>query len=128
MFKGFHLIEILIVLSIISILTMLSVPLYSQHLLQGGRLEAETLLTKLALDMEEYHLEHGSYREATLAKLNFTVSQKYYRFAISQATESNFLLIATPLQQQTSDICGTLSLNAIGEKSISGKGKLTDCW
>jgi prepilin-type N-terminal cleavage/methylation domain-containing protein len=52
--KGFHLIEILITFSIIGILSMIALPIYSQY------------FTKLSINLEEYYLRHHTYENANL--------------------------------------------------------------
>lgn len=129
---GFSLIELLIVISLISILTALSMPLYSFYFTKAHRMEAITSLSKLALILEQYHLEKGTYQNATLGDLHFPdlVAHQTYRLSIDSATEQNYLISATPLgaQAKNDKICACLSLNAYGEKIITGTGSLTDCW
>ncbi|HSW70560.1 MAG TPA: type IV pilin protein, partial [Gammaproteobacteria bacterium] len=63
--QGFHLIELLIVLSIACVLLAYALPNYSKHLIQARRLQAQTALLALASQMEAYFVEHQSYQGAT---------------------------------------------------------------
>lgn len=130
--KGFHLIEILIVLVIISILTTLAMPLYSQYLVHERRLEAASMLSKLAIAMEQYHIEHNSYQDATLAGLNFSeiIAKNNYRLVIQSAADHDFLLAAKPLthQAEKDEACGSLTLHSNGEKGVTGPGRVEECW
>ena len=130
--KGFHLIEILIVLAIIGILSTLAVPLYSQHMVQERRLEAAEQLSKLALAMEEYHVEHNSYQAATLAELHFPefIIKNNYQLIIASSSDTNYQLIAKPINNQAENDknCGSLILNSNEEKNVSGHATVEECW
>jgi len=129
---GFSLFEILITLIIISILAGLCLPLYSQHLATERRLEAKIALEKLAAALESYYTVHNTYHGATLEQLGFSVfiAKNSYQLSITALTDNTFSLTATPLtsQAQQDPLCGTLLLNAIGGKSITGSGQISDCW
>src|SRR5579872_1815865 len=86
--SGFHLLELLIAIAIISLLATLSIPLYSQYIVQERRLEAVQVLSKLAIAMEEYHVDQNSYVDATLAELHFSelIVDGYYQLAIASAS------------------------------------------
>lgn len=124
--------ELMITIVIISIFAGFCFPLYSHYLVRARRFEAETELTKLAIAMEKFNLEHNSYEQATLAVLEFPelIAKNNYRLMIQSATAEDYLLIAEPLNKQAeSDAnCGELILNADGKKMISGSGDVNKCW
>lgn len=127
---GFHLIELIITLVIISILTSISVPIYSHYIVQGNRLEAIVALGKLATAMERYYLQKGTYKHATFKTLGLSQFIKNnYRLKIESVAE-DYKLIAIPIntQAERDTKCGTLTLAANGEKTISGSGKVRACW
>ncbi len=126
--RGFHLIELLIVLCLIAILFSFTIPNYSEHLANTRRLIAKTALMKLAGQMEAYFIEHNSYQGADFKQLNLPewAADKHYQLFIQAATASQFVLAAVPTQLDAR--CGTLMLNSRGEKRISGPGKLEECW
>ncbi|MEO8400399.1 MAG: type IV pilin protein [Gammaproteobacteria bacterium] len=130
--SGFSLLELLIVLTIITILGALSVPLYSQHFIHANRLEAELYLIKLAGKLEQYHIVNNTFQGADLNTLGFseTIVANQYRLAIVTNTESTFSLQAQPLDTQAEKdvLCGTLGLNSLGEKDFTGTGTLKECW
>lgn len=130
--NGFHLIELLIVLTLIGILIALNVPIYSQHQIQENRMEAAGMLAKLAIAMEQYYIDQNTYQNATLSLLHFPelIAKNNYQLIIQSANDENYLLFAKPIHAQAEkDIaCGILTLNALGEKSISGSGKMENCW
>jgi len=129
---GFHLIEILIVLSIISIFASITLPRYSQYVAHEKRLEAAGALTKLAVAMEQYQIENNTYENATLENLHFssTVAKNAYRLYIQTATETDYLLVAAPNDKQAENDpeCGALTLDAKGNRGVSGSGEIETCW
>jgi type IV pilus assembly protein PilE len=128
---GFSLIEMMLTLVIFGLLMSVSIPIYSQHFIHQNRFAAKTLLLKLAVALEQYYLQNNSYQDATLAELGFSESvvNHQYVLAITQADANHFVVVARPVGRQASDVkCGALVLNSVGEKSISGRGEVTDCW
>lgn len=127
--KGFSLIELLITMIIIGILMTLSLPLYSQYVVNEHRTEAKTTLMQLAASLEEYDTIHHTYQGASLQVLNYPeiIAHDSYQLTITDISDSAFTIAAEPLSNNK-DACGTLTLNALGEKAISGNSQLTDCW
>src|SRR3990167_9682244 len=123
--RGFHLIEILLTLVIISIITLFALPQYTQHLVKQKRLEAATMLMKLALALEKYQLVHANYDDASLDNLKIPeyVAENSYQLAISQAEENDYLITATPLHEQASrDVqCGQLSVDPQGLNNLPAR-------
>ncbi|HSW93275.1 MAG TPA: type IV pilin protein [Gammaproteobacteria bacterium] len=129
---GFNLMELMIVLVIVGILTTLTLPLYSNHLVKARRLGAETGLIQLASAMERYDLLHSTYKGATLDNLNIpeTLEDKSYQLVIASVTANDFVIKAVPLHSQAEkDVaCGTLLLDSTGKKDITGSARVSDCW
>lgn len=128
---GFHLVELLVVISIISIVSAFSVPLYSQYMAHERRNEAVAMMGKLALALEAFHVEHDTYQGATLAELNFpeAIVRDHYQLSIRSVTDQTYLVAAVPVSKAEKDgACGVLTLDSQGEKSISGTGSVEECW
>lgn len=129
---GITLFELLITLCIVAILTLISVPVYTQYFIHENRIEAEIMLEKIAANLEQYNTLNNSYTDATLSGLNIPtqVAKNSYQLAIVNATDSDFIITATPSQEQAEQDthCLTLSLNNKGEKGITGSGQVNDCW
>jgi type IV pilus assembly protein PilE len=127
--RGFSLIEIMIVLVIMTILSAIAIPTYSSHMTRANRMAAEVSLSKLATLLEQYSIKNNTYEHATLENLNIT-SPKNYQLEIVQATASDFVIAAHPIdiQAKNDTECATLSLNSQNVKSISGIGTVEECW
>lgn len=98
---GFSLIELLTTLSIVGIIAAFCFPLYSQYLIKTHRLEAQTMLSKLAIEMEKFHIEHNTYESVTLSSLKFpeTIAKNNYRLSI-QSTKNDYALSAKRIGEQ----------------------------
>ena len=117
--SGFSLIELLIVISIASLLMLAGTSTYSQHLVKARRLQAANTLSELAVTMEEYHIEHGSYPDTGIEKLK-AANNRYYEFKIESAADDDYVLAAVPrgVQAERDGACGVLQLHANGEKQF----------
>lgn len=131
-FRGFHIIEVLMVLAIIGIVTALAIPLYSQYITSTRRLEAANTLSKLAVAMEKFHIENNSYENATLEALNFSdsIAKDNYHLIIQTASNNNYSLAAEPIGKQAEKDfrCATLVLSANNKKTVTGPGNTEECW
>jgi type IV pilus assembly protein PilE len=130
--RGFNLIELMIVLSIVGVLLAYAIPSYIDHLTRTRRLTAETALMKMAGHMETYFAEHNSYEGATFDSLQLQefVAENHYRLIIQEATTAHFKIAAQPqdIQAKNDARCGSLVLYSSGEKHIGGYGNLNECW
>lgn len=129
---GFHLIELMVVVVIISLLAIISRPFYTEHVVRAKRLAAEVSLIKLASALEKYYLMNNTYQNATLVAMGFSerIPEQPYRFVITSANEHAFTLQAVPVNEQADrdTACGTLEINSQGEKSNRGQKGVRDCW
>lgn len=129
---GFSLIELLITLTIISILAGISYPTYTRHITHTRRIQAEIALTDLATRLEQYYESNNSYQNATLANLglNELTDGGYYKLVIDNSSENTYQISAIPLlnQAKTDAACGNLLLDQNGNKKISGTEKIENCW
>ena len=132
---GFTLIEMMIVVAVIALLGSVALPAYQNSVSKSRRSDARTALVTTAQLMERYATEHGSvgYSTATLNNTTGpTVVAKpasdngYYLMTLGNLTATTFTLSAVPQGSQSSDGCGTFTLNESGVRGASGSG--SGCW
>ena len=129
--KGFNLIELLVTLAIIFIIAVIAIPTYQSHILSSRRADGKAALFKLAAHLERYYILHQTYEGATLETLGDTPYSpgKFYQLQISSQHTQNYCLTAIPINSQAADkTCGSLTLNHLGEKGITGAGQIEECW
>lgn len=129
---GFHLLEILIVISIIGILSGWMITNYQTFFAKAKRHTAAASLYSLASALEEYAMIEGNYESATLARLHADefVANHSYQLKIDDLDSQAFKISARPLaaQAQIDAACGNLILTSSGVKAVSGHKRLEECW
>ena len=129
---GFHLIEILITLAIISVMSHWVLANYQHFTAETRRREAVNSLFVLASALEQYALANSQYRGATLRKLNMqrSIAGGTYDLQIDNAQENTYQISAHPLQRQAEmdKRCGVLLLTSEGERRVTGTSNATTCW
>lgn len=126
---GFTLIELMIVVAIIGIIASIAYPSYRENVMATHRANAQADLMELAQWMERKYLQQNyDYTGGGTPTLPQTQSPEtgtaMYELTLSAVAKNSFELKATPKGGQTSDRCGTLTLEHTGQK---GAGD-TDCW
>lgn len=128
--SGFSLIELLIVIAIISLLAAIGYPSYQNHMRDTRRATAQGDLMELAQFMERQYSINNTYLDgANPPTLPFTASPgdgatAAYNIALTQTTQNQFTLTATPTGPQTGDRCGNLTLNHAGQRTADDN----NCW
>jgi len=123
----------MIVIAVISILTAIAYPVYTQHMTKARRSEAQIALLNLAASMERYAaIKNGSYEGATLSELGVaaTTAHGFYTLAIAQTSASGYELQAIPnaVQAHNDILCKTLMIDQRGRKQQMGLGTMQECW
>lgn len=142
-YRGFTLIEIMIVVAIIAILAVVAVPAYNQYITKSKRVDAAAALVQLAQAMERYYSVNYSYLGAAdsgadtgaPAGSTFAWTQSPfegradYNLLITSATATSFTVEAQPIGAQAANDtrCANLRLNELGAKSSSA-GSVDLCW
>ncbi len=114
-FRGFSLIEVLVVISIVCILASITVPSYSRHIDKSRRSDGIVALLRIQLAQEQQRTLHGAY-SSDLRELGFgrpLSSDGYYALSV-QLTKDNWIAVATPRRVQSHDACGRLAIDALG--------------
>ncbi len=129
---GITLIELLVVVAIVGIIAAVALPSYQSQVQQTRRADAATVLVKSAISMESYYASNGySYLGATAgttipSKAPIDGTETYYQITLSNLGTNTYTLSAVPQGGQTSDACGTLTLDQTGAQGAGGS--IDDCW
>ena len=131
--RGFTLIEVMIVVAVVAILAAIALPSYQDSVRKSRRAQAKTDMLELVQVLERTYTTDRSYaRYSTLdAPLNQSPRDgaARYSIAISNVSATTYTLTATPQGAQANDTrCGTLTINQMGVKTISGSATVADCW
>lgn len=131
--KGFTLIEMMITVTIIGILSSIAYPSYISYINEAHRADAKAILMQSAQDMERVYTANNSYSSGTLSQSVSPVSgTALYNivFATGQPTASTYTILASPITGSAAenDPCGTLSINQLGVKTVTGSASVSDCW
>jgi len=131
--KGFTLIEILITVAIIGILLTVAYPSYINYVTKTHRTDGQVALMDLASRMERFYIDSNhTYEGASFATLKTSNASPrgFYNLAITNLSDTTFLLTATPTgTQATNDkLCSSLTIDQAGQKSQTGTGTQKDCW
>ena len=126
MMRGFSLIELMIVVSIIAILAAIAVPSYQQYVIRSNRVAAQSQMLEIANRQQQFLIANRSYADsATLAASGFSlppeVSSKYdFTMAVNAAaTPPTYTITFTPKGSQSSD--GVITLDSVGNKLPANK-------
>jgi type IV pilus assembly protein PilE len=128
--RGFTLIELMIVVAVVAILAAIALPNFNDSVRKSRRGQAKADMVELAQIYERFHTDNNTYVGAS-AKPGFpTQSPKTgtARYSLSAPapveTQSTFVITATPLDAQTKDACGTMTIDQAGRKTPA----IENCW
>ncbi len=128
---GFSLIELMITIAIISILSVITYPQYTDFVLRTNRSEAQRELMRIAHLQESLFIEEKTYKnDMTLLGLNadpYITSSGLYSIDAKVTNNSvEFTLIATALKNQALNdtMCLEFMINHLGIKTATS----LDCW
>ena len=139
--RGFTLIELMIVVTVVAILSMIALPMFQTQMRQSRRADAKTALLDLAAREERYYTLNNQYTNvlATLGypagpsvNLGSSVTPDYQLSVVSAAINANnvwaFSLQAVPQGDQVNDTCGTYTLDNFGNQlpALGTDGRA--CW
>jgi type IV pilus assembly protein PilE len=145
---GFTLIELMVVVLVVTILTVIAVPSYTNQVLKSHRTEAKSILMDIAAREERYFATNGLY-SSTATDLGFSgswpqsVGSGYYSIgaptvvgatassATAAATPAQFTFTATAQGTQVKDTqCYKLTITQAGAQTsaTSGGTATTGCW
>ncbi len=127
-YKGFTLIEVMVVVVIVGILAAIAYPSYIEHVRQTRRAEVTALMLENAQLLERHYTRHGAYDVGTV---NGLVSQvpvsgtPVYNLSLAADTHS-YSITATARSggMMAGDTCANYSLDQVGRRSPSD----AKCW
>lgn len=132
--SGFSLIELAIVVVIVTILTLIAVPIYKGVQEKARRTQAVNALQTLATREEGYFDRYNTYTP-NMASLGYAASSSvltadggYYAISATSSTATTYTLTAKPQGRQSNDKCGNFVLNSMGQKSVNGTESVDNCW
>ena len=147
--RGFTLIELMIVMTIIAVLAAIAYPNYQEFLLKSGRSDGHAKLTQIMQAQERFYSQNQSYTSnlgataagnpglafpGTAEDAPVISDEQRYSIAAEVCAVGTPLtrcvrLVATTVGPQVADTqCGNLSLNSRGVKGVSGTGTVQTCW
>jgi type IV pilus assembly protein PilE len=117
--RGFTLIEVMVVVTIIAILAAIALPSYNNYLRKGRRADAQAALTDVASRQQQYLMDARAYAP-DLPTLGFTPQTSvsdWYAIAITTAgPPPSYTLTATPIAGKDQVKDGVLELTSTGAK------------
>jgi type IV pilus assembly protein PilE len=125
---GFTLLELMIVVTVITILAAIALPAYQDQLRKGRRAAAQAFLVDVASRQQQYLLDARGYAlgGGAIAALNLTVPPEvasFYTVAVSPAAATvppTYQVQATPIAASAQAPDGTLTLDQDGARTRAG--------
>ncbi len=136
--NGFTLIELMVTVAIVGILAAIALPAYTSYINQANRSDAKAVLLENVQFLERNYTENNKYHQTssgTAITLPVYVSPEsgttLYNISAPTLTATTYTLTATPDSsgRMADDECGSLSINQLGQKSVSGATlDANTCW
>ncbi len=133
-FRGFSLIEVLIVVALIGILSAIAIPAYDNYIIKTERKRAQLDLYQYQVYAEQYFTLNNAYPSDLASCSNCEVSEEYiYSIDNTGSGDDIYVLKATPYttRQKTDSDCYTMVINAASTQSNEKNGTQlsnTNCW
>ncbi|SRR5690606_12969034 len=128
-FKGFTLIEVMIVIVIIGILAAIAYPSYQEYVRSTKRVEAQAQILEIAHRLQRFKVANFSYmpivnnidEPVTLTKIQHSgflprPGDALYRLTLTNVTPTTWILTATPISGTLMANDGVICLNHRNQK------------
>lgn len=124
---GFSMIELLIVMALVAVLLTLAAPSYQGAQLRSNRTIAISAMMQTVNCQERLRAVLGQYDTRNCLPRD---SEHYqYGFQTSEPGLTRaFTISASARGRQLRDTCGTLRLDELGRRSVSGEKPVSECW
>lgn len=135
-FRGFSLIELMIVIVIVAILASIAVPTYRNYVLRSHRVEAKTALLSIAAQQEKFYLQNNRYAtdderaDAPPNGLGIAdeTENRWYSIEITVDDDDNpqaWSATATAINDQEADTdCADMTVTSTGARTATN----SKCW
>ena len=117
--RGFSFIEIMIAVVVAALLMAMATAAYSRYVFRARRADAHHMLMTIAHAEERWYATYNRYTD-DMSKLGYGASpHAYYELALTvdDAAAQSYLATAMPIDGQTSDACGELTIDNAGRKT-----------
>lgn len=131
LFRGFTLIELMIVVVIIAVLAAIAIPAYQGYTERARRADAKSALLSVQLAQEKYRANNLEYGTLTEIKSDPESPDGFYDIAITDDSLSgtSYTATASPKGPQNNDDCGTFTITVdAGDETFSADGDDKNCW
>ena len=126
-FRGFTLIELMIVVAVVAILAAIAYPSYENYVLRSQRADAHDALMRVQLAQERWRANNPEYASSLedLGESDQSADGNYV-VAVTESSGSAYALTATPQGRQARDTeCSLIELAVTGG---SADRSPADCW
>lgn len=142
-YRGFTLIELMIVVAIVAIISAVALPSYKNSIAKSRRAEARGQLLETAQFMQRFYSQNDSFSQdragnavavptalATVPKTAAAGAGTYNISFSGTPTVATFTVQAAPRAggPMATDKCGSLLLDNTGRRTISGTVTVEECW
>ena len=126
--RGFTLIELMIVIAVLAILVAIAYPSYQRHIEKTRRADGQSALLGAAQEMERCFTRNNTYTGCfTTDPTSPQASPDEFYNLHATLTATTYTLNAVPAGAQTTDACGTFTLDHRGNRGHGG-GANDRCW
>lgn len=131
---GYTLLELLLTVSIVTIVTSIALPSYQNHVRRSHRGDAMAALMRIANAQEKWYLQNNTYTSSLTDLQVQTTQNGYYDLSVTNADVDGFTATATIKSggpQDGDDNCATFSIDAtgaLGAASGGGGDTTVQCW
>ena len=129
--RGFTLIELMIVVAVVAILAAIALPSYNDSVRKSRRGQAKADMLEIVQMLERRYTTNRTYVGIDISGIDQSPREGTARYTLTldPLTATTYTLTAVPQGGQANDTrCGTLTINQLGVKTISGSTSVEECW